>query len=268
VSGKSRERAHPPETLEGWYSLHDTYALSPETAERKRVMATLAGVCARMTTDLGGRGWSVLVSLVGGPFDVLAMHFRETPEELHEARWGLAEASDGFLGRASSQLGVTEAGLYHITAELAREARQRGGTVGDVPYLEALSRRAAAERETEHVRRRLYPMLPTDMPYVSFYPMSKRRQRKQNWYELSLQERSALMREHGLTGRKYAGRVLQIITGSIGLSEWEWGVTLFASDLLDVKRLVTDMRFDAVSARYAEFGDFHVGRVKAMEAYS
>ena len=111
------------------------------------------------------------------------------------------------------------------------------------------------------MRRRLYPPRPSEMPYVCFYPMSKRRDAGQNWYTLTLEERSRLMYAHGLTGRRYAGRVQQIITGSIGFENWEWGVTLFAKDPLDVKKLVTDMRFDEVSARYAEFGDFFMGKV-------
>jgi chlorite dismutase len=99
------------------------------------------------------------------------------------------------------------------------------------------------------------------MPYVCFYPMSKRRGESQNWYALSLDERSKLMQAHGLTGRRYAGKVQQIITGAIGLDAWEWGVTLFSGDPLQFKKLVTDMRFDEVSAKYAEFGDFYVGKI-------
>jgi peroxiredoxin len=99
------------------------------------------------------------------------------------------------------------------------------------------------------------------MPYVSFYPMSKRRDAEQNWYTLTLDDRSRLMQAHGLTGRRYAGRVQQVITGAIGLDNWEWGVTLFARDPLEFKKLVTDMRFDEVSAKYAEFGEFYVGRI-------
>jgi chlorite dismutase len=75
------------------------------------------------------------------------------------------------------------------------------------------------------------------------------------------------MNAHGLTGRRYAGRVVQVITGAIGLDAWEWGVTLFARDPLDFKKLVTDMRFDEVSARYAEFGEFFVGRLAADGAW-
>ena len=99
------------------------------------------------------------------------------------------------------------------------------------------------------------------MPYVCFYPMTKRRDAGQNWYTLTLDERSRLMLAHGQTGRRYAGRVLQIITGAIGFDAWEWGVTLFAKDPIDFKKLVTDMRFDEVSAKYAEFGEFFVGKL-------
>jgi chlorite dismutase len=91
--------------------------------------------------------------------------------------------------------------------------------------------------------------------------MSKRRNAGQNWYGLSLDERSRLMYTHGLTGRRYAGKVMQVISGAIGFDAWEWGVTLFARDPLDFKKLVTDMRFDEVSASYAEFGDFYVGKL-------
>jgi hydrogen peroxide-dependent heme synthase len=98
---------------------------------------------------------------------------------------------------------------------------------------------------------------------VCFYPMSKRRNESQNWYTLSLDERSRLMQAHGLTGRRYAGKVQQVISGAIGLDAWEWGVTLFAKDALEFKKLVTDMRFDEVSAKYADFGNFYVGKIVA-----
>jgi chlorite dismutase len=98
------------------------------------------------------------------------------------------------------------------------------------------------------------------MPYVSFYPMTKRRAVGQNWYAQPVEERSRMMVAHGITGRRYAGRVVQIVTGAIGLDAWEWGVTLFARDPLDFKKIVTEMRFDEASAHYAEFGEFYVGK--------
>ena len=133
--------------------------------------------------------------------------------------------------------------------------------MGDAAYRARLGERVERERASEHVQRRLYPPLPGDMPYVCFYPMSKRREADANWYTLPLSERSQLMHAHGQVGRGYAGRVQQIITGSIGLDDWEWGVTLFAREPLEFKKLVTDMRFDRASAVYAEFGEFFVGRL-------
>ena len=135
--------------------------------------------------------------------------------------------------------------------------------MNDATHREAMNARVQAERASAHVQRRLFPPLPADMPYVCFYPMSKRRVPGQNWYALPIEERSRLMMTHGMTGRGYAGRVVQVITGALGFDAWEWGVTLFASDPLSFKKIVTDMRFDEVSAHYAEFGDFYVGRVSS-----
>jgi chlorite dismutase len=192
----------------------------------------------------------------------MVIHFRDSLDSLGVAQEELARTElAGNLEPVYSFLSVTEAGLYHITAELARAAAARGGKVGDEEYTRAVADRAKAELESPQVRRRLYPELPADMPYVTFYPMSKRRDAAQNWYTLTLDDRSRLMQSHGLTGRRYAGRVQQVITGAIGLDKWEWGVTLFARDPLEFKKLVTDMRFDEVSAKYAEFGDFYVGKI-------
>jgi chlorite dismutase len=160
-------------------------------------------------------------------------------------------------------LSVAEAALYSLSAKLAESVLARGGEIGDAVYREELSHRMAAEEGSPHMQRRLYPELPPDLPYVSFYPMSKRRHAPHNWYTLALVERDRLMREHGVTGRRFAGRIRQIVTGSIGFEEWEWGVTLFARDPLDLKHIVTEMRYDPASAEFAEFGPFFVGRVCA-----
>jgi chlorite dismutase len=194
----------------------------------------------------------------------MMIHFYPTLEAIAAAQARLDKLnSDGKwnLEPVYTFLSVTEAGLYHITAQLAADAEKRGGAVGDDVYRAEMAKRIEAESSSDHVKRRLFPQPPTDMPYVCFYPMSKRREPDQNWYTLSLDERSRLMHAHGLTGRRYAGRVQQVITGAIGLDAWEWGVTLFAKDALDFKKLVTDMRFDEVSAKYAEFGEFFVGKL-------
>ena len=213
-----------------------------------------------------GQGWSAYAALIGNSRDILAVHLRPTLDDLASAqREAECWAGKNALRLDYSFLSVTEAGLYHLTAQLAREAVEKGGAVGDAGYVAELARRSQQERQNPHVARRLYPTVPADMPYICFYPMTKRRDAGQNWYTLSLDERSRLMLTHGQTGRRYAGRVLQIITGAIGFDVWEWGVTLFAKDPIDFKKLVTDMRFDEVSAKYAEFGEFFVGKLVAAD---
>ncbi len=263
MSIQSRAPVQPPETLEGWYALHQVFT-QDAGAHVSHVSRSDARIESTRPPESTGDGWSAYARLVGSRRDLLAMHLRPTLDEIGEVGretrcW--AEASG--LRLDYSFLSVTEAGLYHLTAQLARETAERGGeaAVGDAAYLAELAKRSDQERQSPHVMRRLYPSVPADMPYLCFYPMSKRREEGQNWYTLSLDERSRLMQAHGLTGRRYAGRVLQIITGAIGFDAWEWGVTLFAKDPLDFKKLVTDMRFDEVSAKYAEFGEFFVGKL-------
>lgn len=114
----------------------------------------------------------------------------------------------------------------------------------------------------EAKRPRLYPQLPPEGKRAfCFYPMSKRRNVGQNWYSEPYERREELMKGHGATGRTFAGRVLQVITGSTGLDDFEWGVTLFANNPDDLKEVVYTMRFDEASAIYAEFGPFYTGMV-------
>ena len=260
-------RAHPPETTEGWYAFHQILsfdrralrALGRDERTRLRVDAETALDAAAAPAS---GGWSAVVPLIGSRADVMLVHFRPTLDGIAHVQRSLArlELFD-LLRPVYSFLSVTEAGLYHASAQLAEAAASRGGEVGDASHRAAMDARVEAERANPHVQRRLFPPLPSDMPYVCFYPMSKRRDVGQNWYALPLEERSRLMMAHGMTGRGYAGRVVQVITGAIGLDAWEWGVTLFAADPLVFKKIVTDMRFDEVSAQYAEFGEFFVGKV-------
>jgi chlorite dismutase len=261
-----RPRAHPPETTEGWYALHqiltwDRTALRALGTElrlpmRRRAVEVLDGLASPP-----GGGWSAVVPLIGNSADVMLVHFRPTLDDIGAAQRAIAGVPlFDALRPTYSFLSVTEAGLYHASAQLAAEAGARGGAVGDAQHRAEMERRVEAERASAHVQRRLFPVQPPEMPYVCFYPMSKRRVPGQNWYALPLEERSRLMMAHGMTGRGYAGRVVQVITGALGFDAWEWGVTLFAADPLTFKKIVTDMRFDEVSAQYAEFGEFHVGK--------
>jgi peroxiredoxin len=271
--------AHPPATLEGWYVLHQIFRVDRQRLAKRGLAAMLKNArtalnpravvgppppTKRKAATEAPIGWSCLARVIGSTSDLMVIHFRDSLDAIGEAQDALSRTALGeILDPLYSFLSITEAGLYHITAELARDAVARGGKVGDEAYARALADRAEAERASAHIRRRLYPELPADMPYVCFYPMSKRRNETQNWYTLSLDERSRLMQAHGLTGRRYAGKVQQVISGAIGLDAWEWGVTLFAKDALEFKKLVTDMRFDEVSAKYAEFGNFYVGKIVA-----
>ena len=266
MTDDSPPRAHPPETTEGWYVFHQILRWN-RRARRELVHAAMpdarveAGRALDALAAPAGGGWSAVVPLIGSSADVMLMHFRPTLDDIAVAQRVVAKlALFDAMEVVYTFLSVTEAGLYHASAQLAEEAAARGGTVGDEAYRAAMAVRVEKERASPHVQRRLYPQQPDDMPYVCFYPMSKRRAVGQNWYALSLEERSRLMMAHGTTGRGYAGRVSQVISGAIGLDAWEWGVTLFAGDPLSFKKIVTDMRFDEVSAEYAEFGDFYVGR--------
>ena len=118
----------------------------------------------------------------------------------------------------------------------------------------------------EMLRERLYPSLPPEgKPVFCFYPMTKRREAHANWYATPYEQRETMMREHGATGRTFAGKVVQLITGSTGLDDFEWGVTLFALTPEVVKDVVYTMRFDQGSALYGEFGRFYVGYVAGLD---
>jgi len=118
----------------------------------------------------------------------------------------------------------------------------------------------------EMLQPRLYPVLPPEGKRAfCFYPMSKRREQGANWYSLPYDERSMLMHEHGTSGRKFAGRIVQLITASTGLDEHEWGVTLFGNHTDDLKDVVYTMRFDRASAVFADFGHFYVGMITPVE---
>jgi hydrogen peroxide-dependent heme synthase len=261
-----RARAYPPETTEGWYAFHqilawDRAALRAMPAGELPSMVHRAAETLAALEQPSGGGWSAVVPLVGSRADVMLMHFRPTLDDIGAVQRELSSrVFFDALRPVYTFLSVTEAGLYHATAQLVAAAGARGGKVGDATYKAEMAKRVEAERASAHIQRRLFPTQPEDMPYVCFYPMSKKRAAGQNWYALPVEERSRLMMSHGLTGRGYAGQIVQVITGAIGLDAWEWGVTLFAKDPLQFKKIVTDMRFDEVSAEYAEFGEFFVGK--------
>ncbi len=163
------------------------------------------------------------------------------------------------LTPAYSYLSQTERSEYTTTSEQYAEETlkgEKGLEEGSEDYQSALTE--FEERMEHYLQHRLYPVLP-DWPAICFYPMSKRRRGDDNWYALDFEARRQFMKGHATTGRKYSGRILQLITGSTGLDDAEWGVTLLARDTLDIKSIVYEMRFDPVSVRFGEFGDFYIG---------
>jgi peroxiredoxin len=160
-----------------------------------------------------------------------------------------------------SFVSLTETSEYMETVEDARvrllaqagSPERAGGAEGLEARLAKAAERIAGQRED-----RLHPRLPRRV-VLAFYPMSKAREPGANWYRLPFEERRELMHGHGKVGRRYTGRVLQLVTGATGLDDFEWGVTLLADDLTAIKEVVYDMRFDEVTASYGRFGPFFVG---------
>jgi chlorite dismutase len=163
------------------------------------------------------------------------------------------------LSPTYSYLSQTESSEYTTSREQYSAETlvgEKGLTEGTPEFEAAL--KEFDERMEHYLKHRLYPVLP-DWPVICFYPMSKRRNGGDNWYALDFEARKKLMAGHARVGRTYSGRILQLITGSTGLDEYEWGVTLLAKDTIDVKSIVYEMRFDEVTARFGEFGDFYIG---------
>lgn len=205
--------------------------------------------------ESGGR--SAVYSLLGHKGDLLFVHFRDSFEGLSAAQLDLQRLRIGeFLEPAASYVSMVELGLYESSVKLYRSLGERGVAA----HSEEWDREVAEllERQRQAMRPRLFPKIP-EAKYVCFYPMDRRRGEAKNWYTLPIEERQRQMEEHGTVGRRYAGKVQQIISGSIGFDDWEWGVDLFAADPAQFKKLIYEMRFDEVSGVYSEFGTFYVG---------
>jgi chlorite dismutase len=194
----------------------------------------------------------------------MLVHFRNSFEELNQAELCLAQLQlSEFLEPTSSYLSVVELGLYEATVKLIVALEVKGVAPGTPEWDKEIEQ--ALEQQRKAMAPRLWPEIPPRR-YCCFYPMDKKRGETKNWYEVPIRDRQRLMHEHGLIGRKYAGSVKQIISGSIGFDDWEWGVDLFADDPLVFKKLIYEMRFDEASAAYALFGSFYVGlRFKAQD---
>ena len=248
-----------PLTLEGYSVLHQMFRFrwtewrKLDEARRSEIAREIAAAFSASEEA----GQFAAYSMLGHKGDLMLVHFRDSFDDLNQAelllnRTGLQE----FLEPTHSYLSVIELGLYDSSVKLFRELTERGL----VPLTDEWNKEIedTIERQKQAMRPRLFPKIPASR-YLCFYPMDRRRGEDKNWYTLPIEERGRQMEEHGMVGRRYAGKVQQIITGSIGFDDWEWGVDLFAPDPLVFKKLIYEMRFDHVSAVYALFGQFFVG---------
>lgn len=236
-------------TLEGWYALHDFRSLdwdawtASDDEERAVALDELNHFLQEWNiVEENGTGSSAFYSIVGQKADFVMMMLRESLEELNRLETAFNKtAFAAYTVKAYSYVSIVELSNYNAS-----------GKPGEDPM------------QNPHVAARLKPALPK-AKHICFYPMNKKRELADNWYMLDMEKRRELMYSHGLIGRGYAGKVKQVITGSVGFDDWEWGVTLFAEDALQFKKLIYEMRFDEVSARYGEFGPFYVGNLLTPE---
>lgn len=235
--------AEAVETMDGWYCLHDLRKINwgawkaASTQTRDTALAELQSLLSNWEEiDEAKTGSNAVYTIIGHKADMILMILRPTMKELSEAELKFNKSTIATF--------TTQTYSYVSVVELSKYMVKEGENPEENPGTQA----------------RLRPRLPK-WEYICFYPMDKRRQGEENWYSLPMEERRRLMYEHSLTGRKYAGRIRQIITGSMGFDDWEWSVTLFAKDAIEIKKLVYEMRFDEVSAKYGEFGAFYVGNI-------
>ncbi len=229
-------------TLEGYYALHDFRTIDWRVwnalahNERATYLERLEQFLrTHETRDEQCLGNFSFYEIVGQKADFMQLHMDTSLQALAQYERNFNQADPLQLFKAAySYFSIVELSTY---------------TSGD----------EKVDAEHPMIKKRLFPRTPA-YSHVCFYPMNKKRDGNDNWYMLPLEQRQSMMHAHGLIGRSYKDHIQQIVTGSIGLDDWEWGVTLYSNDPLWFKKIVYEMRFDEVSARFAEFGDFYVGR--------
>ncbi|MGD0154505.1 MAG: hydrogen peroxide-dependent heme synthase [Terracidiphilus sp.] len=264
-----------PLTLEGSSVLHQFFRFDWKSwrsfadGERKDIVAEAVETLRKlermsvdegMRTGQGAHHWpvrSALYSQLGHKGDLMLVHFRDSLEELNQIELTLAQTRlYDFLELRRSYVSVVELGLYESSRKTYEAASAKGFETFSAEWNAEIA--ASLERGAEAMKPRLFPSIP-ESKYLCFYPMDRKRGEQVNWYTVPFAERQRMMHEHGMIGRRYGDQVKQIISGSIGMDDWEWGVDLFADDPVVFKKLIYEMRFDEVSAVYASFGQFYIG---------
>ena len=252
-----------PESLEGWWILHRMFSLDrrawddlPEKRRQKYAGHAIDLADHLKSSDHGDLG---LTQIVGHKGDLMLTHYGLDFDGLSYAQTLVdkLELRD-FLTPLGSYVSVLELGMYGATAKIHTQLEERGLAAQSPEWIAAFDELVREQADSPYVGPRLWARIP-QRRYTCFYPTSKRRGETENWYALSFEERAKLMSEQGLVGRSYHGRVTQVISGSIGFDDFEWGVDLYADEPVVFKKLMYEARFNAANAKYAEFGPFWSG---------
>jgi peroxiredoxin len=252
-----------PESLEGWWILHRMFALDRRAwdalPEKRRHKYTSHATDLFQHLKSNDDGDASLAQIVGHKGDLMLTHYARTFDGLAYAQTLVdkLELRD-YLKPLGSYVSVLEVGLYDATGKIHAELQTRVLTPNTAEWIASFDELIRKQAESQYVEPRLFAKVP-QRRYVCFYPMNKKREGADNWFMLPFEARAKLMTEHGKVGRSYRGEVTQVISGSIGFDDFEWGVDLYADDPLVFKKLVYEMRFDEASARYGEFGEFWSG---------
>jgi len=253
-----------PLTLEGSSVLHQFFRFDWKAwracadGERARIASEATAALKKLErADADAPVRTALYSQLGHKGDLILVHFRDSLEALNQVELDLAQtAFYDFLEARHSYVSVVELGLYESSRKTYEAASAKGFETHSAEWNAEVE--VSLKRGAEAMKPRLFPAVP-DTKYLCFYPMDRKRDEHKNWYTVPFSERQRMMHEHGLIGRRYGDVVRQIISGSIGMDDWEWGVDLFADDPVVFKKLIYEMRFDEVSAVYALFGQFFIG---------
>jgi peroxiredoxin len=259
----SQENTLPvaPETLDGWAALHELYRLDwaawkkVAAKDQQKIVSEATEVFSKLKKP--AKGHSGMFAMIGHKADLMFLHFRPKMEDLTQVELDIKKtALSDFLIPTTSYVSIVELGMYEMTLKIHEELTASGLKPDSDEWKAGWKERI--DDQYNRMGARIWCEIPPNR-YVCFYPMNKKREDKNNWYDVSFSERQQMMREHGMIGRKYAGQITQIISGSIGTDDWEWGVDLFADNPNVFKKLVYEMRFDKASALYGEFGSFYIG---------
>ena len=260
-----------PLTLEGSFVLHQFFHFDwkawRSSPERDAIAAEAVAPLEKLAPPGAAEAArSAIYSQLGHKGDLILIHFRDSLESLNQVELDLAQTRLwDFLELKHSYVSVVELGLYESTRKVYEAAAEKGFAAHSPEWTAEVS--AALQRQTTAMAPRLYPTVP-EARYLCFYPMDRKRGEQINWYTVPFQERQRMMHEHGLIGRRYAGEIKQVVTGSIGMDDWEWGVDLFSDNPISFKKIIYEMRFDEVSAVYGAFGQFFLGLHLPIEKLS